>query len=118
MNELHSEDAFWLGIVGIIVMLTWSYDLQRVVRALLSRSVPIPHYINARALFRTSGIMIGLLRITLGSFARAYPGAEWLQRVQDFTAPILTLFLLSGGLVMFILWKLEDRERRGGQTYS
>lgn len=111
MNELRSEDAFWLGIVGIIVMLTWSYDLERALRSLMSKTAPFAHYTNARAIFRSSGIMVGLLRITVGSFARAFPTVGWLQAVQDFTAPIITLFLLSGGVVMIVLWKLEDRER-------
>lgn len=113
MDELRSEDAFWLGMVGIVVLLTWSYDLYRALRALFYAAPPLSRFTNARAVFRTTGIVVGLARIILGSFVRAFPGVDWLVTAQDFLAPVITLFLLSGGVVMIVLWRLEDRERGG-----
>lgn len=104
-----NEDAFWLGIVGLVVLLTWSYDLYRVLRALWQDYDPLYRFTNGRALLRSSAIVVGLVRIVLGSFVRAYPNIHWLRVGQDAMAPILTLILLTGGLVLIVLWKLEDR---------
>lgn len=105
------EDALWLGLVSLAVMLTWSYDLYRASSAVGHASAPVPMLTNARGLFRSATIMVGLLRITLGSFVRAYPDTSWLVVAQSALAPVLTLLLLTGGLVLIVLWKLEDRER-------
>ena len=111
---IRDEDALWLAVVTLVVAVTWSYDLLRAGHALATLTIPHARYTNARALFRSAVIMVGLTRIALGSFARAYPGVHWIQTAQDFLAPILTLFLLTGGIVMIVLWRFEDNARKQG----
>jgi len=52
------------------------------------------------------------VRIAVGSFVRAAPTVGWLVFLQSALAPLLTLFLFTGGVVMIVLWMAEDRAAR------
>ena len=102
-----NNDALWLAIVGVLVLATYVYHLVRsALRTAADRS-----WIAARGTFVATLLVIGVTRIAVGSFVRAFPTVEWLGTVQDLIAPVLTLLLLSGGIVLGILWTLEDRDR-------
>ena len=101
------NDALWLGVVGLLVFSTYLYNLYRSTRMYFSeRSLRA-----VRALFVSVMLQVGLARIVLGSFVRAYPDIRWLDFAQDVVAPVLTILLLSGGVVMMITWKADDRRR-------
>ena len=115
MAPVADYDALWLGIVGVLVTLTWVYPWLRSVFRAASDEHPVrPRYQNIRGAFLASMLMVGLVRIFVGSFVRAFPTVRWLELSQDALAPVLTLLLLSGGIVMTVLWILEDRDRRRG----
>ena len=57
-------------------------------------------------------LIVGLVRIAVGSFVRAAPTVGWLVFLQSALAPLLTLFLFTGGVVMIVLWMAEDRAAR------
>ena len=108
MATVADEDALLLGIASIIVTLTWAYHWIRALRRWRhERSFPA-----TRAAFVASMLMLSGLRIIVGSFVRAFPTVTWLSYVQLAVAPVLTLMLLSGGVLMIVLWTLEDRQRR------
>lgn len=108
------EDALILGVVSIVVTLTWSYHWIRA----LQRWQHERSYTQARQSFVATMLILSGVRIIVGSFVRAFPTVHWLVVVQTAVAPILTLMLLTGGVVMIALWLLEDRQghpmRRSG----
>jgi hypothetical protein len=107
VNPPADNDAFWLGVVGLIVFISYLYNLHRSTQMYFNeRSLRA-----VRALFVSVMLQIGLFRIMVGSFYRAYPDVWWLAFLQTVTAPILTVLLLSGGVVMMITWKADDRIR-------
>ena len=102
------EDALWLGVVTVIVTLTWSYHWVRA----LHRWGHERSFSTSRAAFVSTMLIVGLVRIAVGSFVRAAPTVGWLVFIQSALAPLLTLFLFTGGVVMIVLWMAEDRAAR------
>lgn len=108
MATVADEDALILGLVTIAVTLTWGYHWIRALRRWRrDRSYP-----TGRAAFVATMLILSGIRIIVGSFVRAFPGIGWLAIVQTAVAPLLTLMLLSGGVILFALWRLEDRQER------
>lgn len=108
MATVADEDALLLGIASIVVTLTWSYHWIRALRRWRRER----SYAQARAAFVATMLMLSGLRIIIGSFVRAFPSIKWLTYAQLGVAPVLTMMLLSGGVLMIVLWTLEDRQIR------
>lgn len=95
------SDALWLSILSGLLFLVWAdhlwhaigfYRKERSLRAF-------------RNLFIAVMLQVGLLRIWIGATTRAAPTDPILPYLQAFTAPLLTLLLLSGGFVVAWTWR-------------
>lgn len=102
--DLRDSDALWLAGVTVIVAVVYGYHLYRTLRKWTTEE----HSERAfRNFFIAVMLEIGLFRILIGSLVRAYPQEHWLVTIQDVTAPLLSLLLLSGGIVILWTWRHE-----------
>jgi hypothetical protein len=102
-----NPDAFWLSVVTAVVFVTWTYHLYRSMDLWWRER----GYRALRGMFIAIMLQVGLLRIWIGASTRAFPEIPWLRLLQDMTAPVLTALLLSGGVLLFITWKADDRQK-------
>jgi hypothetical protein len=96
-----NEDSFWVVIVSALTFVTWLPNFVWQWRAWRSERTPR----SFRHFFIATMVQVGLLRIVLSASARAWPTLSAIQVVNLVTAPILTIMLLSGGLVAIYTWR-------------
>jgi fumarate reductase subunit C len=101
-------DALWLTIAGIAVFISWLYPFYRTWK----KWVEERSYRAIRAAFIMTLLQVGLFRIVLGSSVRAYPENAFLTALQNSIAPVVSIMLLSGGILLTITWILDDREHK------
>lgn len=95
-----NHDALWLSIVSGLMVLAWGDHLYHAGRLWAAeRSLR-----SFRNLFIAVMLEFGMLRIWLGATVRAAPGEVVLARLQDITAPVLSLLILSGAIVIAYTW--------------
>lgn len=102
------EDAFWLTLVSAGVFLSYLPHLYFSTQRYRSEH----SYRAFRGLFVAIMLQIGLLRIVLGAAARISPSTHTpVDVLSAITAPVLSLFLLTGGIVLAFSWVSEARAR-------
>lgn len=105
MDTVRDEDALWLAAITAVVFLIYGYHFYRAARLhVKERSMR-----SFRNLFIAIMLQLGFLRIFIGSLSRAMPTLPGLVGVQLVVAPLLTLMLLSGGVVLWWTWRSDDR---------
>lgn len=98
-----SSDALWLSIVAGLVFLVWGYHCFRAVRLTINTR----SFRNFRNAFIAVMLQVGMFRIWIASAITLAPDEPWLNLMQQFTAPLLSLLLLSGGFVVAYTWWRE-----------
>jgi hypothetical protein len=102
-----ADDALWLVAVTAVVFLSYLphlfYSIQRWHQERSFRST--------RGLFVALMLQLGMLRILIGVTDRAVPGQGAVGLLNTITAPVLTAFLLSGGVFLTATWIIERRRR-------
>lgn len=100
-----NEDGLWAAVATAVTMATWTPNTVKSIR--LWRDERSPR--SFRGMFLSVMIFLGLVRILIGSLNRAFPANDAIDVVNLATAPVLTLLLLSGGLVTWYTWRRMGR---------
>ena len=101
---MEQGDLVWLAIASLVVSLTYIYPAWRSVGLFVEdKSLR-----GLRAAFLNVMMVVGLTRITATGFQRAYPDIQWLGNLNTIVAPLLTIMLLTGGIFLTVLWKIDD----------
>lgn len=100
-----NEDGLWAAVATALTLATWMPNTWKSVR--LWRDERSPR--SFRGMFLSVMIFLGLVRILIGSLNRAFPASQPIEVVNLATAPILTLLLLTGGLVTWYTWRRMGR---------
>jgi hypothetical protein len=95
------DDATWLVIASAITFVSWLPNTLLSARLWLEERSARAF----RAVYVAFLLQVGLLRIVFSTAARNWPNNEWVQLVNNLTAPILTILLVSGGLVAWWTWR-------------
>jgi hypothetical protein len=108
-----AEEGLLFLVISVTIFATYLYhlfsaiDLWRIERS--ARSF--------RGAFIAVMLQLGLLRIVLAVAARVWPEAQIIVILNAITAPILSLLLLSGGVVLIYTWRHDihrEHERERG----
>lgn len=102
------SDSLWLSVITAVVFLTYLDHLwHSIQRWRIDRSAAA-----FRGLFIAIMLQVGLFRVLVGIVQRAFPDVLWIEVVRITTAPILTVMLLSGGLVLSWSWRTKREWRK------
>jgi len=94
-------DGLWLAFVSTVIYLVWVDHAHHAFRLWFHERTMR----SFRNLFIAVMLQVGFLRIVIGSMVRATPENLMLERIQDITAPVLSLLILSGGFVVAYTWR-------------
>lgn len=101
-------DDVWLTVVSAVVFVVYLDHLFHAGK-LWRRE----HSARAfRNLFIAVMLQVGLFRILIGVANRAWPSIQPLEVIRAVTSPILTLMLLSGGIVIAWSWRAQAKWRK------
>lgn len=102
---MNDEGQLWLVGVTLVVFSVWFVHFALALRSWLAERTARAFQVWYIALM----IQAGMTSILIGTAARAWPSALFLEDLRLFVAPILTWMLLSGGVVALWTWSRPDR---------
>ena len=100
-----NADGLWAAVATGLTILTWIPNTVKSVGMWVDERTPRAF----RGMFLSVMIFVGLVRILIGSLNRAFPGNDAIEIINLATAPVLTLMLLSGGIVTWYTWRRMGR---------
>ena len=110
-----TDDATWLVVVSGLIFVTW---LPHLVFSYLRWRHPsrFPHtrFAPLRGLFVAVMLELGILRAMGAGFLALIPSIPWLDDIVLVLTAVLTLMVMSGGLLMAATWLVERNPWRRG----